>query len=99
MKRYDEQKQEYSKVKKKNDPGYDWMRGYDPKRNISLNERDIKRIIKKLEKNPHADGMKLYNNEARKKVGIRKTKQLLAGIGSVAFSSLAALTISKRTFN
>lgn len=96
IKRYDEQKREYSKVKKKSDPAYDWLRGYNVDKNISLNERDVKRIIKKLQKNPNADGTDLYEQEVKRKVGIRKATQILGVVGTVAYSTLAANMILRQ---
>lgn len=67
IKRHDEFEKRYNKVKKKDDPGFQWLRGYDPQKGVSLGRRRVEKIVKELEKNPEKSAMKMYKIESGKK--------------------------------
>lgn len=63
VKEYDDLKKRYNKIKKPGDNNFDWMMGAEVSSGVSVGRRGMKRILKKLEKNPAKDANKLYKSE------------------------------------
>ena len=52
VKKYDELEKAYNRARKKGDPSFTYVHGLHMKTGTSLSDRKIKRIIRKMEKNP-----------------------------------------------
>lgn len=84
VKQYDEQNKRYNKAKKKGDPVYDYVRGYDLKYGNALSVKDVNRLIKKMNKNQSLDVRRELEKQHRTKAGKKAAQRALLSIGSTA---------------
>lgn len=90
VKKYDELNAAYNKVKKKGDPSFDNVHGLDLRTGTTLSDRRIKRIIKKMEKNPSIDVEKTVNRAHYAQKGEQVAKKILvSAAATIAVSELA----------
>lgn len=92
LKTYDKNKSYYKSVKRKGDPDYDWLTGYDPEKHISLGDRDIRRIMKKIGNKPYLDIKKEVDNAKNKKIIEKRITQYLKDIGPYVVPVIATAT-------
>jgi len=78
VKKIDAQKQRYENVKKESDPVFGYMRGRDVVRNTHLSDKQMDRIIKKLEKDPTLSAKSLQEIELEKNVKIQRGKKFVS---------------------
>lgn len=90
VKRYDELEKAYNKVKKRGDPSFDYVHGYDLETRTVLSDRKIKNIIKKMEKNPSMDVLSATTRAHHAQRGERIVMSLLA-------STIGAMTLTELT--
>ena len=95
IKKHDELERRYEGVKKKDDPSFEWMRGFDPKYGVGLSNRAVERIVKKLEKNPQQSAMTLYKRE-RGKAFVGRLAKLGLMSASVMYLSTNGLSIPRK---
>lgn len=91
VKRFDEQEKRYDSVKKKDDPSYRYLRGHDVARNSHLSEKDVDRIIKKLDKKPSTDVRKEMNKRLNVKFGAKAAAYTLTLIGAAYLPDLVGV--------
>lgn len=89
VKQWDEQEKRYKEVRKKGDPSYDYVRGYDLKYNNALSVRDVNRLIKKMEKNPDLNVMRELKKAHCVKAGKKVASKVLLSLGTSAISTMA----------
>lgn len=77
VKQWDEQEKKYNSVKKKSDPDYDYIRGYNLRYGNALSVKDVDKIINKMNKKPSLDVL----SEVEKQHAIKARKRHL-GIDS-----------------
>lgn len=90
VKQYEAQEKRYKSVKKKTDPDYDYVRGYDLRYHNALSAKDVSKIIKKLEKNPSTNVMRELEKSHRTKQGKQTAARTLMSIGATSALMLAA---------
>lgn len=86
VKKYDELHARYKKIKKKEDPSFEWMHGVNLKTGKNLSMRQLEHIVRKLEKNPNASAKKAYYVEQGKRVAC---DVLLKTAGAITVAELA----------
>ena len=98
VKQWDEQEKRYNALKKKSDPIYDYVRGFDPKYRTSLSVKDVNRIIKKLEKNPSTNVLNELEKSIKTKYGKKIVSDYLMAFGTTVLVSalITAPTIINR---
>ena len=89
VKQYDEQEKQYKSVKKKTDPSYAYVRGYDLRYHNALSAKDVSKIIKKLEKNPSTNVMHELEKSHRTKQGKQMAARALMSFGATSMLMLA----------
>jgi hypothetical protein len=97
IKKVDELEKRYKAVKKKGDPDFDWMRGYHLDYGVSLGNKRINNIIKKIEKKPEVSAMKMFQIEKdrayKAKIGKTYAEQFLKTAGSIGIAYLLSKKI------
>ena len=96
VKQYDEQEKRYNAVKKKGDPHYSYVRGYDLKYHNMLSVKDVDKIIKKMSKNQSLNVLKKvqrahakkYYKEKTVRIGTNVVGSMLGIYGSYKISEL-----------
>lgn len=83
IKQWDEQEARYKAIKKKDDPIYDYVRGYDLKYRNALGVKDVNRIMKKMEKDPSLNVMSEIQKAHRTKAGKKAVGRTLTVCGSM----------------
>lgn len=103
VKEYDQLEKRYKAVKKKGDPGMSWMMGLDVATGAKLSRKGMRKVIKKMEKNPNLsaeDLRKKYRNDPRKiaQAGQAVAAGMLsAALGQAAIGTLTGSAITVRT--
>ena len=97
VKQWDEQKKRYDAIKKKSDPNYDYVRGYDLKYRNSLSVKDVNRIIKKMSKNQSLDTLNEVKKQHAIKAGKKATARVLCRVGSMTVGMIAVQYVSSKT--
>ena len=84
VKQWDEQNKRYNKAKKKGDPSYDYVRGFDLQYRNALSVRDVDRLIKKMNQNRYLDVRRELEKQHKTKAGKKVAQRALRTIGSTA---------------
>lgn len=103
VKEYDKLEKRYKAVRKKGDPGMSWMMGLDMDTGTQLSRKGMRKVIKKMEKNPNlsaVDLRKKYRNDPRKIVNVGQAAVmgvLAAGLGQMAIGAVTGSAITWQT--
>lgn len=95
VKQWDEQETRYKAIKKKGDPVYGYVRGYNLKYGNALSVKDVNRIIKKMEKDPSLNVMSELEKKHRTKAGKKAVGRALVACGPMLIG-IAAATYNNR---
>ena len=96
VKQWDEQEKRYKAVKKKEDPDYGYVRGFDLQYNVALGVKDVNRIIKKLEKDPQTNVMSEMEKGYKIKSGKKKATAYLKAFGAAAIPTIAMSIVNSK---
>ena len=96
VKQWDEQEKRYKSVKKKQDPTYDYVRGFDLQYNVALGVKDVDRIIKKLEKDPQTNVISEMEKGYKFKSGKKKAIAYLKAFGAAAIPTIAMNIVNSK---
>lgn len=99
IKQYDEQENRYNSVKKKSDPDYDYLRGYNLKTGTSLSAKDVDRIIKKLNKNPSTNVIGEMQSRQIVKQGRKQATNYIKTYGKATVASIASIAVTAFAYN
>ena len=92
VKKYDELEAAYKKVKRKKDPSFDYVHGFDIRTQNVLSDRKIKRIIKKMEKDPSTNVLKELERSHNVQRGEEIAKRILmSGLGVASTAAVNAI--------
>lgn len=96
VKQWDEQENRYKAIKKKGDPAYSYVRGYDLQYHNALSVKDVDRIMKKMEKDPSLNVMSELEKSHRTKAGKEAVGRVLTTYGSmmIGFAAVSRLSDS-----
>lgn len=97
VKQWDEQEKRYKSIKKKDDPVYDYVRGFDLRYGNALSVKDVNRIIKKMEKNPSLNVMSELEKTHRAKAGRKAVSRVLAAYGTTAVAVAVTSAAAQRS--
>lgn len=89
VQKYDKLEAAYKKVKRKQDPSFAYVHGFDIRTKNVLSDQKIKRIIKKMEKDPSTNVLKELERSHNVQRGQEIAKQILGS--GFAMASIAAV--------
>jgi hypothetical protein len=85
IKTWDVQEKKYNAVKKKGDPHYGYVRGYDLKYQNALTAKEVDKLIKKMSNDPELDTMAALKHAHKVRQGKDVVRQVLKNSARAMF--------------